>query len=96
MKLVVVRKHCEVRYDRRAREYKISRTTGVTVLVWSRDHHRYVRGDRSIVEVACPVCGSRRGLPCQGGADGSPKRSYHGWTHHQRRRAATWARKRAG
>lgn len=61
MKLVLVRKHCAVRYDRRAREYVVSKAGGVTVLVWSKAYRRYVKGDRSILEVACPDCGRRRG-----------------------------------
>jgi hypothetical protein len=88
VKLVVVHKHCAVRYDRRAREYKISKTTGVTVLVWSKTLHRYVKSDRSVLEVACPChdCKARIGKPCTTGGQ------HHGWTHYQRRRAATTKR----
>lgn len=87
MKLVVVRKHCTVRYDRRTREYRLSKTGGTTVLVWSKAYQRYVLGHRCIVEVGCPFCGSRRGVPCKS------RGQYHGWTHHLRRLAAMAQRK---
>lgn len=91
MKLVRVLKHCSVRFDRRAGEHRLSRTDGVTVLVWKKSLGRYVLGHRSILEAACPVCRARRGLPCRGGADG--RGDPHGWTHWQRRRAATAGRR---
>lgn len=86
MKLVAVIKHCTVRYDRAARKHRITR--GLSVLVWRADLERYVRSHACVVEVGCPACGSRKGLPCRG------KDGYVGWTHYQRRRRATKERRR--
>lgn len=52
------------------------------------DRGRYVRTDRSVVLVPCPLCDAVKGEPCKG------KQGYGGATHHRRRVAAAAIRGR--
>lgn len=49
------------------------------VLVWSDVRRRYVKGDRCVLLIDCPQCGSRKGEPCRG------PHGYRGSTHYVRR-----------
>ena len=61
-----------------ARLKRVTRSARV-VLVWSSSRNRWVKSDLSVLRASCPLCGSRKGVPCRGPL------GYKSSTHYVRR-----------